>query len=88
MRSIHVLFLSTIFRPDETDSNLYSYIFNRFLFTVFLDITVINAVINRHFGGVLGGVGNDLNTVIIYLFLYAGTRFSKGRIFFLLPSFL
>ena len=29
-------------------------------------------VVNRYFGGVLGGVGNNLNTVIMYLFLYAG----------------
>ena len=33
-------------------------------------------------------MGNNLNTVIMYLFLHAGTRFFKGRIFFLLPLLL
>ena len=27
-------------------------------------------------------MGNNLNRVIMYLFLHAGTKFSKGRIFF------
>ena len=58
-----------------------------FLLGVFLSITTINTVINKHSGGVLGGVGNNLNTAIVYLFLHTGTKFSKGRIF-LLPLFL
>ena len=57
---------------------MYSYIFNKLLFRVFLSIAVINMVINKYFKGVLGGVGNNLNTVIMYLFFHAGTRFSKG----------
>ena len=44
----------------------------------FLSITIISAIINRYFKGVLGGVGNNLNTVIMYLFFHAGTRFFKG----------
>ena len=63
----------------------YSHTFNGFLLGVFLSITVINTVINKHFGGVLGGVGNNSNIIIMYLFFYAGTRFFKGRISFLLP---
>ena len=39
-------------------------------------------VINKYFRDILGGVSNNLNTIIIYLFLYTGTRFFKGRIFF------
>ena len=39
---------------------------------------MINTVVNKHFGGVLDGVGNNLNTVIMYLFFHAGIRFFKG----------
>ena len=60
------------------DSNLYFHILNGFLFRVFLSIAVINTAVNKYFGGVLGGVGNNLNTVITYLFLYAGTKFFNG----------
>ena len=35
-------------------------------------------VINRYFGGVLGGVVNSLNTVVMYLFFYTGIIFSEG----------
>ena len=33
-------------------------------------------------------MGNNSNTIIMYLFLYTGTKFFKGRIFSLLPSLL
>ena len=33
-------------------------------------------------------MGNNSNTVIMYLFFHAGTKSFKGRIFFLLPLFL
>ena len=75
---MHVLFLFTILYPDYANSNLYSHIFSRLLLGVFLNIAVINTVINKYFGGVLGGMGNNLNIVVIYSFLYAGTRFFKG----------
>ena len=88
MRFIHVLFLSTILCPDYVNSNLYSYTLSRYFLGAFLGIAVINTVVNRHFEGVFGGVGNNLNTVIVYLFLHTGTRFFKPRIFFLLPLFL
>ena len=78
MRSTYVPFLSIILRPDCVDLNLYSYILSEFLLGLFLGIIVINAVVNRYFGGVLGGVGNNLNTVVMYLFFHAGTRFFKG----------
>ena len=68
--------------------NLYFYTLNRFLLRVSLSIIVINAVINKYFEAVLGGMGNNSNTVIVYLFLHAGIKFFKGRIFFLLPLFL
>ena len=66
MRSTHILFLSIILRPNYTDLNLYSYTLNRLLVGAFLSITVINMVINKYFGGVLGGVSNNSNTVIMY----------------------
>ena len=78
MRSIHVPFSFTILSPDYTDSNLYFHILNKLLPGAFLGIAVINAVINRYFEGVLGGVGNSLNTVIIYSFLHAYTKIFKG----------
>ena len=83
MQSTHIPSLSIILCPDYTNSNLYSYILNGLLLKAFLSIAVI---INKHFQGALGEVGNNLNTVIIYLFLHAGTKSFKGQIFSLLPS--
>ena len=48
------------------------------IFGTFSSIAAINAAVNRHFGGVLGGVGNSSNTVVMYLFFYTGIIFSKG----------
>ena len=78
MRSTYILFLSTILRPDYTHLNLYSYILNRLLLGPFLGITTINTAVNKYFGGVLGGVGNSLNTAVIYSFLHAGTKSFNG----------
>ena len=55
-----------------------SHILNEFLLGSFLNIAIVNTAINKHFGGILGGVGNNSNMVIMYLFFHAGTRFSKG----------
>ena len=85
---MYIPFLSIILHPDYTDLNLYSYTLNGFSFEAFLSIAVINTAVNKYFRGMLGGVGNNSNTVIIYLFLHAGTKFSNRRIFFLLPLFL
>ena len=74
---MHVLFLFIILHPDYTDLNLYFYTLIGLLLGAFLSIADINAAVNKHFSGVLNGVGNNLNTVIIYLFFHAGTRFSK-----------
>ena len=78
MRFIHILLLFTILHPDYTDLNLYSHILNRFLLEAFLSITVINTAINKHVKDVLGGVGNNSNTVIMYLFLHAGIKSCKS----------
>ena len=88
MRSIHVLFSSIIFRPDYADLNLYSYILSRYFLGAFLGIAVINAAVNRYFKGVLGGVGNNSNTIIVYLFLYIGIKSFKGRIYFITLVFI
>ena len=88
MRSTHIPFSFIILYPDYTNLNSYSYILDGLLLGVFLGITVINAAVNKYFKGVLGGVGNSSNTVIMYLFLHAGIKFFKGRIFSLLPLFL
>ena len=82
---MYIPFSFIILRPDYADSNLHSHILSRFLLGAFSGITVINAAVNMHSGGVLGGVGNNSNTIIIYSFLHAGTRFFKGRIFFYYP---
>ena len=78
MRFTYIFSLSTILRPDYTDLNLYSYIFNGLFFEAFLGIAVVNTAVNRYSGGVLGGVGNNLNTVIMYLFFHVGIKFFKG----------
>ena len=78
MRSTHIPFLSFILYPNYINLNSYSYILSGYFFRAFLSITVINAAVNKYFGGVLGKVRNNLNTVIMYLFFYTGTRFSKG----------
>ena len=57
---------------------MYSYLLDGFLFEVFLSIAIMNTAVNRYFGGLLGGVGNNLNTVIVYVFFYAGIRFFKS----------
>ena len=80
--------LSIILRPDYTNSNLYFHTLNRLLPGAFFNITAINTVINKYFKGVLSEMGNNLNTVIICLFLHTGTKFFNGRIFSLLPSLL
>ena len=74
---MYVPFSSTILRPDYINLNLYFYTFSGLLFQVFLGIIFINAAVNMYFGGVLSGVGNSLNTVIMYLFLHTGTIFFK-----------
>ena len=38
----------------------------------------MNAAINKYSGDILGGVGNNLNTVIMYSFFLAGTKSFKG----------
>ena len=59
--------------------NLYFYTLNKLLLRVFLSITIINIIINKYFKGVLGGMGNNSNTVIIYLSLHAGIM-SRGEL--------
>ena len=88
MWSTYIPFLFTILHPDYINSNLYSYILSGYFLGAFLGIAIINTAVNRYFRGVLSGVSNNLNPVIIYLFFYAGTRSFKGRIFFSLPLFL
>ena len=75
---MHVLLLFIILRPDYINLNLYSYILNKLLLGPSLGIAVINAVVNKYFGGMLGGMGNNLNIILMYLFFYAGSRFSRG----------
>ena len=87
MRFTHIPFLSTILRPDYTNLNLYSYILNGLLLGVFLGIAVIHTAVNRHFKGVLGGVGNNSNTVIVYLFFHAGIKFLRVEFLFYHPRF-
>ena len=81
-------FLFIILRPDYINLNLYSYALNKHFLGAFLGIIITNAAVNRYFKGVLGEVGNNSNTVIIYLFYHAGTRFFKVRISFSLPLLL
>ena len=74
----HISFLSIILRHNYTDLNLYSYIFSGLLLRAFSNIAIINTAVNKYFKGVLGGMGNNSNTVIMYLFFHTGTRFPKG----------
>ena len=81
MRSTYIPFSFIILCPDYAYSNSYSYTLNGFLLKAFLGIIVINTAVNKYFKGVLGGVGNNSNTAMVYLFFHAGTKFFKGRIF-------
>ena len=75
MRFTYIPFLSIILPPDYTDLNLYSHILNGLLLGAFLGIAAVNTAANKHSEGVLGGVGNNSNTVIVYLFLYIRVEF-------------
>ena len=44
--------------------------------------------VNKYFGGVLGEVGNNLNMVIMYLFLHTNIKSFKGRFFFITLAFI
>ena len=81
---MHVPFSSIILCLNYINLNLYSYVLSGHFLRAFLGIAVINTVVNRHSGGVLGGVGNNSNTVIIYLFFHAGIKSFKRWIFSLL----
>ena len=88
MRFTHIPFSSIILYPDYANSNLYSHTLNGLLLKAFLGITARNTAVNKYFRGVSGRVGNNLNTVIMYLFFHAGIKSFNGRIFFLLPLFI
>ena len=83
MRSTHILFLFITLHPNCTDLNSYSYTLSEHFLGAFLGIAFISTAVNKYFGDVLGEVNNNSNTVIIYLFFHAGTKSSKGRIFFI-----
>ena len=78
VRSTDISFLSTILCPNYTDSNLYSHTLSKLLLGTFSSITITHTAINRYSSSVLGGVGNNLNTAVMYLFSHTGTKFSKG----------
>ena len=75
---MYISFSFIICYPDYTNSNSYSYILNKLLLGPSLGITIINTAVNIYFKAVSGGVGNNLNIIIIYLLLHIGIKFFKG----------